>query len=369
MSHKTLSRTSAEIFEDPPHTPPHQPPEQMENSFASLSSPADSAASFAVADIPNSPSFSALVKNSVKARLTFSSHVSDNSVASGSGVSQNHPLSQSTSSSTGSHISVEQQLTQTPESDSEEENQDEDRVSNRADVTLGPSHRETNASSSQLHSNCVQNAELPPLELQDHNFTQESEFQPANYDLLSQAPSQFQVDSFPYHYHGAKSKASMSSQIQSQPTPSLQLSPPAPLHSPGYATSTPQRQNWYQTPHLINHNVSKPTEKRRRDEDHHSERLQRPPSRSGEHTSRASSPSKSKRFKSGTLHVPAAIHAPAPESMFEGPVQGEGDSMGVAPQDIYSQSQSSSDTESMEDLSYPPLQTQAPYQSQSWSQF
>jgi hypothetical protein len=316
----------------------HSLPQVVESTpkFASLSSPADSPAPLA---IPNSPAFSSLI-GSKKRKLAF--HIPENATPSKLHHSRSHPFSLSSisQSSTGSQMSVEMQLTQSLE-EPDEDISDQDAV--------GEDENET----PELH--------LPESDPQSDQ-------------------SEPQLNSFPIHFHKPKSCSPTiphPTQPEFDSSASLQLSSPAPLASPTFAASTPQRQNWYQSA-VVRKRGKKP-------EPEEVVRLTPSPAKSDasasqlgdrrSRTPRSKSATKSKKFRSGTLQIKTV--APLPEPIPEGPETCESppDQDQIMLQDVdeadennSSQSYMDLDSQSTQDYSYPPLQTQAPYQSQSLSQ-
>ncbi|KAF8969449.1 hypothetical protein BDZ97DRAFT_1795694 [Flammula alnicola] len=371
--------------------------------FASLSSPADSPAPL---PIPNSPSFSSLVERPNKRKLAF--EVPENAPQSKLYHSQSHPLSQSTSSfsSTGSQLSVEMQLTQSPESGSEGDDSDEDAVGEIDEAEQLPLEHVTASDSSDAVAPApvtnkdqeqeLYKAELPwdPSQHQESqnafssepdSSMQESGSGVANFDLLTQPPSQFQYESFPIHHHGPKISSRLPHPIETDPSSSapLHLSSPAPLSSPTFAVSTPQRQNWYQPP-VRRQRSSKKIDPHAVDEDASKVSpvkpevpSSRPNDRRRSRTPKPKNTQKKSAFRSGTVQItPVSIPPePIPEEPQDKPQHLHDDPMS---QDVaygFDNSQTQSqpymdlDDSQSHDYSYPPLQTQAPYQSQTMSQF
>ncbi|PPQ77732.1 hypothetical protein CVT25_011167 [Psilocybe cyanescens] len=363
----------------------HHSWEQDENarSFASLSSPAGSSTSFSAPDIPNSPSFNSLVEKSGKRKLA--ADAPENPAAKYSKLYRQHPLSQSANSSTGSRVSVEQHLTQSLESEDESEGGRD--IDNEDVLSLESSDHEGSVDGLSSSQDAAYQTELPwdisqPEASQSHeatqpSYTQESQFEGGNYDLLSQAPSQFQtqvVESFPFHFHAPK--ASTSSQMEPKLSAPLHFSPPGPLRSPKYATSTPQRQNWYQPPHKLQCSISQKGDQTGADENQTSSSKKSAQVIIHSQRSQYRDPSKSKKFRSGTLQIspPALSQGRTAEELL--PRERDSVHDDALLDGIYSDiivnhdSQSYMDSsQSLDDYSYPPLQTQAPYESQSMSQF
>ncbi|CAA7260049.1 unnamed protein product [Cyclocybe aegerita] len=334
-------------------------------SFASLSSPAGSPP---LLDIPKSPSFSSLVARSTKRKSPVKP------------ASRRHPLSQSSSSdsSTGSQLSVERQLTQSPVSGSEENGGPD--ASGEDDFLNPPGHLPISqpgssqapdmyAAELEWHSSVSQN---------DSNTVSQSPPQGpmlATLESFSQPPSQF--ESFPIHDHGSKPKVASAFPESPSSSPSLALSQPVPLASPTFAISTPQqRQNWYQAPPRRRHSSQSSGQ---------SPKFEDPPNASppkrdlaaSRASRRASRPPKFKKvFRSGTLQI-----TPAPRPITEELDTQHADHSDALLQDVLavqyntydpwanSQTQDYMDSSQSQDLSYPPLQTQAPYHSQILSQF
>uniref|UniRef100_A0A8H8CJV3 C2H2-type domain-containing protein n=1 Tax=Psilocybe cubensis TaxID=181762 RepID=A0A8H8CJV3_PSICU len=353
-----------------------RPLDQDENthSFAALSSPTESSASFTAPDIPHSPSFSSLVDRSFKRK-------SDNDfyhkpVAKKGRLYRHHPLSQSANSSTGSHASVEQHLTQSFESSEDGHESGEDLDNDDTSSQNFSHHSKSSEPEDPTHHSKLDHSITRPDAFQDPQFTQsssteDSHFVGAHYELLTQGPSQFQTQpptaSFPLHFH--RPKTASSSQME-------HLSPPVPLSSLKYATSTPQqRQNWYQPPTLqcgVNQSI---------DQSGAVENCNLDASNSNNavacsQRSQGQNSSKSKKFRSGTLQIsPAQLsqnrineEIPAREQALVHNDTLLHDIYG----DILNQHDSQSymdSSQSVDDFSYPPLQTQAPYESQSMSQY
>ena len=305
--------------------------------FASLSSPADSPASLA---IPNSPAFSSLI-SSKKRKLVF--HIPENATPSKLHHSRSHPFSHSSisHSSTGSQMSVEMQLTQSLEEPDED-------ISDRDAM-------------------CEDENETPEFHLP------ESDPQPDQ--------SEPQLNFFPIHFHKTKSCSPTiphPTQPEFDSSAPLQLSSPAPLASPTFAASTPQRQNWYQST-LVRKRGKKPGPEEEVTKSTPSPtKSDASASQSGDRrscTPRSKSATKSKKFRSGTLQIKTM--APLPEPIPEGSETCESppDQDQIRLQDVDEADENNSpqsymdlDSQSTQDYSYPPLQTQAPYQSQSLSQ-
>ncbi|KIM46387.1 hypothetical protein M413DRAFT_441479 [Hebeloma cylindrosporum] len=302
--------------------------------FASLSSPADSPAPLPV---PNSPAFSSLV-SSKKRKLVFD--LPENATPNHS---RSHPLSQSSisQSSTGSQMSVEHQLTQSLE-EADEDVSDRDAMGEHEDDI--PEFPLTGSDSDGSHS---------------------------------------QLNSFAVHVHKPKSCSPTiphPSQPEFDSTAPQQLCSPPPLVSPTFAVSTPQRQNWYQSAVVRKRNKNAEAEEGL-------VKLATPsPSKSDASASQASDrrsrtprsrpSSKPKKFRSGTLQIKtvASLPEPIPEGSetFEPlPDQDQTMSQDLVEADVNNSPQSymDLDSQSTQDYSYPPLQTQAPYQSQYLSQF
>jgi hypothetical protein len=328
LEHYVGDGTYAFVQPTTPDITLHSLPQVVESTptFASLGSPADSPAPL---PIPNSPAFSSLI-SSKKRKLVF--HMPENATPPKLYHSRSHPLSHSSisQSSTGSRISVEIQLTESIEED----------ISDRD--AMGEDENET-----------------PEFHLPE-----------------SDPQSEPQLSSFPIHFH--KSKGFSPTQPEFDSSAPLQLSSPAPLASPTFAASTPQRQNWYQ---------SAVVRKRGKKAEPEEEPVKLAPSpsksdasasQSGDRrsrTPRSKSANRSKKFRSGTLQIKTM--APLPDPIPEGsetceppPDQDQAMSqdMGEADENNTSQSYLDLDSQSTQDYSYPPLQTQAPYQSQYLSQ-
>lgn len=232
-------------------------------------------------------------------------------------------------------------------------------------------------------------------------------------ESISHPPSQLQLSSPLYHIHRK------SSPFQPQTTHtdtnssvlSLPLNPVA-LSSPvGFTASTPQRQTWYQP--SLRRRVSsrstsggttpKPTSRKHEptgtlptvSEDSHSQSASKGKDRvpSTPQSIRESPLARKSVFRSGTLQVTPShssvspLHSQSPsrhQSMASHTNADEGTSIPAIVRDVFTipeekidscdtQSQFDQQSSLFEDISmslssYPPLQTQAPYQSQSFSQ-
>jgi len=299
--------------------------------FALLSSPVDSPAPVA---IPNSPAFSSLVSPK-KRKLAF--NVPENTTTPKLFHSRSHPLSHSSisHSSTGSQRSVEAQLTQSLE-ESDEDISDQD--------AMGEDENET------------------------------PEFHLPGSDSQSEGPHP-QLDSFPIHFHkpkGCSPTIPHPTQPEFDSFAPPQLSSPASLASP---TFTPQKQNWYQPTIVRKRN-------KKAEPEEEAVKLAAPsPSKSDasasqssdrrSRTPRSKPASKSKKFRSGTLQIKTVAPLPDPipeESETFEPLpdqdQAMSQDMGEPDEGNSPQSYMDLDSQSTQDYSYPPLQTQAPYESQ-----
>ena len=224
----------------------------------------------------------------------------------------------------------------------------------------------------------TQSIEEPDEDISDRDAMGEDENETPEFQLPeSDSQPEPQLNSFPIHFHKSKDCSPTiphPTQPESDSSAPLQLSSPAPLPSPTFATSTPQRQNWYQSTVV--------RKRGKKAEPEEPVKLAPSPSKSDtsqdrrSHTPRSKSASRSKRFRSGTLQIKTM--APLPEPILEGsetceppPEQDQTmlQDMGEADEKNSSQSFMDLDSQSTQDYSYPPLQTQAPYQSQYLSQF
>jgi len=377
---------SADAFAQPaaPDIFLHSHPQAVESTptFASLSSPAGSPAPLAV---PNSPAFSSLVRPN-KRNLVFD--IPENTTPPKLYESQIQPLSHS---STGSQMSVEMQLTQSLEEDGSDQDpicEDESETPGfqvpRSDPGLeGPLAPTPTSPLTQEDS--LYNAELrwdssqPGPSQENDTETESRESFQNDLDSWSQPPSQ--LKSFPIHYHRPKSSSPAiphPTQLECGSSSPLQLSSPVSLASPTFTVGTPQRQNWYQSAVV-------PKRSKRMDPEEHMKpspspkisdvSASQPSDRS--RTPRSKPASKSKKFHSGTLQImpapslPEAI--PEESQTFEPPLDQDQtmsqDMAGQAEENNSPQSYMDLDSQSTQDYSFPPLQTQAPYQSQDLSQF
>ncbi|KAF8914183.1 hypothetical protein CPB84DRAFT_1956933 [Gymnopilus junonius] len=325
--------------------------------FASLGSPAGSQASLA---IPGSPTFSSLVNRPAKHVLTFDTPENPSPKRSYTG-RHHHFSSQSHLSrrlSTGSQVAVEQQLTQLDDdefssSEGESDNNSdkdtaEDDISDpqssekdemevdtpNSQATSFPATQGPDAYKSEL------NWALSQPESSQHQVSQPEML---HMDLLSQPASQFQHPTFPFHMHGPKKSIPGT---QPEADSSLLLGTPAPLSNPAFAASTPNRQNWYQPPLSRTPSSQKaksPLIAQGRPASSSVKSVQ--PSAQSQSLLHSRNLSKSKKFRSGVLQI-----MPAPSET------------------VIQESQSYRDSSQPYQESFL-LQTQAPYQSQSLSQF
>ena len=290
-------------------TPPVNP-----ITFASLSSPEPEQPPFLL-EVPDSPSFTALVERPNKRKRTSNLGLVSHNEAHANQLYP-PPLSQSSSASFASQNSVEAQLTQTQE----------------------------------------------PVEdyLRSHL---DSHHHLENLPAMSQPPSQLRLDpEFPLHFHdrlqGSTSKARRTGLDPNHPIAAPPLTPSSPVSSPIFAVSTPVRQNWYQPP----------LKRRKRSvcDDKNSD-----PSPS----KMESFVSPMKMFRSGTLQIkPTSLseESKAKHINLDALPSGTNRQNNLAarsqsPDDLYSQSSHDS-SDPFENNSYPTLQTQAPYQSQILTQ-
>lgn len=353
-----------------------QPDLSSPPTFASFNSPA---ATPQPVSIPASPSFSSLV--SKKRRLNFDVPEHEPTPRTKPLRSRSHPLSQSTSteSTSASQASVAMQLTQSLSDD--DSDSDEDALVEVDDLEQEVQEQSGKPVAAEL------NMGDPKEELYEDELSwgsensEETAHALANFGSLSQPPSQFQFDSFPIHHHGPK--AHRPPPIETVPSSSAlpPLSAPAPLSSPTFAISTPIRQNWYQ-PVVRRKSSSK--------QSLHESELDREGTQMSLENSQlqsmngASPASKSKLtskkksvFRSGTLQItPISLipESPPPKEDEKVLQLEQVDSIPHGIQDFSVALDTSQDymdldnSDSFEDFSYPPLQTQAPYESQTMSQ-
>lgn len=206
-------------------------PVHITPTFASLNSPTNSQASQASRivsrSIPDSPTFSSLVK-----RKSEIDHLQQ--------LARSNPSSQSRSStgSTGSQMSVEKQLTQSPRSD----------VASEPSASPRRKDAVNNVSPPALDNDITMSQHLYEAELAwDHAAEPENVFvsqqpsQAVEFELLTQPPSQLQLGTFPFHNH-RKSRNTGSSQAAPASSMPFRPSPPVPLTEKAFAASTPQPQ-------------------------------------------------------------------------------------------------------------------------------
>ncbi|KAF8812244.1 hypothetical protein BYT27DRAFT_7207677 [Phlegmacium glaucopus] len=339
-------------------------------SFASLSSPESERAPFSF-EIPDSPLFSSLVERPNKRKIT--SNIADSKSRNKTHANEPHPfsLSQPPSSLFDSQKSVEVQLTQT-EQDDDDIDQDEDLDLRHHSQTPGIPFPSSGLI--RKRNGCKEELQWEPSQPAEEYLTSDPISQSQsighhhleNLPVTSQPPSQLRLDSeFPFHFHD-RPRGSISEVPQTvlDPSAAMPVNPSSPASSPTFAVSTPVKQNWYQPPL-----------KRRKQSDKKSEPS---PLKAGASVS----PTKSKKmFRSGTLQImPASLseeskakHATVDALPMDIDSTASRQNNLATPDspcdlDIFSQfSQDSSDL--FESISYPALQTQAPYQSQSLTQF
>jgi len=384
--------------------------DQNVSTFAALSSPTGSHASLA---IPASPSFSSLVHRP-KRKPAFDSPEPQLRKQQNTGLQITSKPSASFTS-TDSRKSVEKQLNQRPPSeedddeddedyeesshdeDDEDEDEDDDEdgdgdehegVRGEEDDAMDVSQHSPSApssGSSRLNptdstqdlykaelewpsSNPAVSEELPQSQASDiqiHGTLAE----PASF---SQPPSQFEQSTFPFHNHNRRTTSQLHDiHTDIDTSASLALSSPAPLVSPTFAVSTPQRQAWYSNPLVrrrssmkIEHSTSaestpKPSSPRQK------EAPIPTVSPASAHSHRSRTPKKTV-FRSGTLNL--GTSALPPEPIAEEPEDHLIRDIMAVRDETYDPWAGTQISESSQDMSYPPLQTQAPYQSQSLSQ-
>ncbi len=372
----------------------------MNFTFASLGSPGGSLASL---EIPPSPSFSSLVRRPHKREPSEEPGSSPHDLKRFRQDPFSHSQESTSSNSTGSQRLVEDHLTQSSPSVSSVKRGDVDSDSNEENEAAQSSGEDVvlptpNPSISMLESpgrdpyraelnwdGSEENSSQPTKS----NRCQSQETPIPQPDSLSQPPSQLQLSPFVY---GPKMLMPNSEfqpvQTDLDSSLSLPLNTPVPLSSPtGFAISTPQRQNRYQHPPKMKissrtssgEETPKPLRKHQSQAETFPQAQPEPQIRITSHPPTSPIPKKPV-FRSGILRVtpgttrpqtrsqsPAKLHSLSEMAEDEDPLRA------AAREDAYtwngSQSQSDSQlSTSQEFASYPPLQTQAPYQSQSFSQ-
>jgi len=380
--------------------------------FASFNSPAGSLATL---NIPTSPTFSALVHRTNKRK-----EASEAQERLGKR-SKLHFGSQESASaaSMGSDRSVEEHLTQTSGEDEDDSGKDtepggqggDDDGDSQVDrfrenvVMIPPTSGTPSSSPSLVLESSQQVAYDVELNWDEHDPSPQypslsSQGRSTNpfLESMSHPPSQLQLSSPLYHIHQKSSpQTDTNSSALSLPLNAVALSSPA-----GFTASTPQRQTWYQP--SLRRRVSsrspsgettpKPISRKREptgtlptvSEESHSSasRVQDMVPSTPQSIHESPFPRKSV-FRSGTLQVTPShpsvspLHSQSPsrrQPMTPHTNADEGTSVrGSEENSDLSDSQSQFDQQlplfediSMSLSSYPPLQTQAPYQSQSFSQ-
>lgn len=340
-----------------PMTPPSRPPrsiraQTLNPTFASLSSPLDAPV---LASIPGSPSFNSLVDDAINSRKRKDRSGEPESVihkriynAKDSCINPSQ-----SQSSTASRDSVARILTQNTNNLGDVDIDAVGEIDEEALFTL--SHNmDHKASEEDINQYSGELNWEEPKQRSKHTPLREPSVPSSSnpsikfpLESLSQPPSQLQA-----HSQSVQPPDSIDPSQLTLDT-SLPLGSIAPLESPGFASSTP-RQAWYQPV---------PIHKPRRRTSEHPGGLVIPPLSEG-----ANSPPPN-MFRSGTLHIiPPRMHSAAspegPKDRADLQVKQQ-----LAQQDRHqSQSQLSSSEGDSQEFSYPPLQTQAPYQSQSLSQ-
>jgi hypothetical protein len=322
--------------------------------------------------MPDSPSFSSLVKRHHKRKRTSKLR---SVLRNKTHANQPYPLllSQPSSASSASQNSVEAQLTQTQDDD--DMDQDEDLLPYHSSNTLllqAPDISIPSFGSIHEHDELRWELSQPAEEYLKSDPTSQSHSDGhhhlENLPVMSQPPSQLRLDSeFPLHFHDrpqcSTSKAPHTVQTELDSSVAVPLNLSSPASSPIFAVSTPVRQNWYQLP----------LKRRKRStcDDNNSDPS---PSKMEE---AFVSPTKSKRmFRSGTLQItPGSLseefkvkHANVDVLSLGANRQDNLATRSHSPYDPFSQSSQDS-SKSSEINSYPVLQTQAPYQSQIFTQF
>lgn len=348
-------------------------------------------------EIPPS-SFSSLVRRSQKRKLPFEEP--GNSPYDPKPFRESLSQESTTSVSNGSQSSVEEHLTQSspsvsyvntgvtnPDSNDEDENK----------RTLSVSSSSLIESTERDHYRTELNWEASgenSSQIIKSNEPRHQKRSGSQSDALSQPPSQFRHSPFIYRT-GLRISNSKYRPIQTDSYTNLPLplNTPIPLSSPtGFAISTPQRQNWYQRPPWMKVSNSnrigsgedtlKPSRKQELSINENADQSQVdafPQTQSEPQIGIASNPLtspiiKKPVFRSGVLQVsPGSTCA---QSRSQSPVKSRSLSKVTADEDvappenayIWNDSQSQLNSQlsmSGEFASYPPLQSQAPYQSQS----
>jgi hypothetical protein len=344
--------------------------------FASFNSPA---ATPRPVSIPPSPSFSSLV--SKKRRLDFDVSEHEPTSRIKSLRSRSHPLSQSTSmESSTSQASVAKQLTQSLSDDDSES--DEDALDDVHDLEQEIPKQSSKPVAAELNTDDPKEGELYEEELSWGSENSDETADPlAIFESPSQPPSQFQFDTFPLHHHGPKKHRPPPIETVPSSSAFLPLSAPAPLSSPTFAISTPTRQNWYQ-PVVRRKSSSKQS---LHEPELDQEGTQMSPENSQLQSMNGASPASNSKlsskkksvFRSGTLHItPIALapESPSPKEDEKSIQLEQVDPISHEIQDFPAALDTSQDymdldnSDSFDDFSYPPLQTQAPYESQTMSQ-
>lgn len=326
--------------------------------FASLSSPELERPPYSF-EIPDSPSFSSLVERPNKPKMI--SNIADSVSCNKTHADQPSPLSllHPPSISFDSQTSVGVQLTPT-----EQDGDDIDQAV-LVEEDLDIRYHSSNGLLSQAQ---------PSQHAEEYSTSDPTSQNQSNghYHLpvMSQPPSQLRLDSeFPLHLHdhprGSTSRALHTIHTGLDPGAAMPLSPPSRTSSPPFAVSTPLRQNWYQPP------------LKRRKRSTCNDKISNP---SPLKTEASVSQTKSKKmFDSGTLQItPTSLSkeskakyalVDAPSMDIDSPANCQNHLASPdSPYDMETFSQSSQDL-SYEINSYPALQSQAPYQSQSLTQF
>jgi len=365
--------------------------------FTSLDSPGGSLASL---EIPPSPSFSSLVgrphtRKPFKELGSFPRDLKRIRRAP-------FPHSQESisSNSTGSQRLVEEQLTQSSPSVSSVKGREVDSDSNEEDEAAQSSGEDVVLPTPNPSVSMLESSERDPYgaelnwDASERNSSQPNQSQPHETPIpqpnsLSQPPSQLQLSPS----HSPKMLMPIS-EFQTDMDSSLALpsNTPVPLSSPiGFAISTPQRQNRYLRPPKMKissrtssgEETPRPSRKREGDAVAEAKTFSRaqpePQIRLISHPPTTPIPKKPV-FRSGILRVTPGTtrpqtrsQSPAKSRSLSDMTTDEDALRAAAREDVFtwngSQSQSDSQlSTSQEFASYPPLQTQAPYQSQGFSQ-
>ncbi|KAF5321806.1 hypothetical protein D9619_000638 [Psilocybe cf. subviscida] len=335
--------------------------------FASLNSPTNSQVSQASRttpnSIPNSPSFSSLVK-----RKSETEHQQQ---LSRSNLSSQSRSSAGTSGSSGSQMSVEKQLTQSPRSDIASEVN----ASSHRKIAMHDSFSPPGLDGDVTMSQNLYKVELAwdRAEEPENVFLSQQPSQAVEFELLTQPPSQLQLGTFPFHNHRKSRNAGVS---QAEPTSSMSFrpSPTVQAMENTFAASTPQpqparRQTRSQSrgPEPAPVQAKLPSTPAKRTTSSKAASASRTPKPK-------STKPRSRSFRSGTLQI-TPLAQPQPSTITEETSQQL--QQGLTAEELLnmhnplyhfngSPGQSQSSFQSMD---FAELQTQAPYESQPMSQY